>query len=114
MNSAHGKKLSAREIMKDTGLTQTIDEYGRVLIPKVLRRELRIKEGCEFDIFVDGDSVIFKKTEPLTWESIPGDGFNHGWRCPRCKSQIWLPLGEKPEDHGVLFCSGCGKKIRSE
>lgn len=47
--------------MKSTGIVRRIDDLGRVIIPKELRRTLHIKEGDPLEIFVDGDYVCFKK-----------------------------------------------------
>lgn len=48
--------------MKATGIIRRIDDLGRVVIPKEIRRTLRIREGDPFEIFTDDTgSVIFKK-----------------------------------------------------
>ena len=48
--------------MKATGIIRRIDDLGRVVIPKEIRRTLRIKEGEPLEIFTDDNgSVIFKK-----------------------------------------------------
>lgn len=39
--------------MKATGIVRRIDDLGRVVIPKEIRREMRIKEGDPLEIFVD-------------------------------------------------------------
>lgn len=52
--------------MKATGIVRKIDELGRVVIPKEIRRTLRIKEGDPLEIFTNRDGeVIFKKYSPL-------------------------------------------------
>ena len=52
--------------MKATGIVRRIDELGRVVIPKEIRRTLRIKEGDPLEIFTDRDGeVIFKKYSPI-------------------------------------------------
>lgn len=48
--------------MKATGIVRRIDDLGRVVIPKEIRRTLRIKEGDPLEIFTNHDGeVIFKK-----------------------------------------------------
>ena len=47
--------------MKSTGIVRRIDELGRVVIPKELRRTLHIKEGDPLELFTEGDYVCFKK-----------------------------------------------------
>ena len=48
--------------MKATGVVRRIDDLGRIVIPKELRRTMRIKEGESVEIFIDGnDQIILKK-----------------------------------------------------
>ena len=54
--------------MKTTGVIRRIDDLGRIVIPKELRKSLRIKNGDSLEIFVDNDDIIFKKYSPM--ESI--------------------------------------------
>ena len=53
--------------MKATGIVRRIDDLGRVVIPKEIRRTLRIKEGDPLEIFTDRQGeVIFKKYSPIS------------------------------------------------
>ena len=47
--------------MKATGIVRRIDELGRVVIPKEIRRTLRIKEGDPLEIFTERDELMLKK-----------------------------------------------------
>lgn len=47
--------------MKATGIIRRIDDLGRVVIPKEIRKNLRIKEGDNLEIFVVNEDVILKK-----------------------------------------------------
>lgn len=47
--------------MKTTGIIRRIDELGRIVIPKEIRRSLRIKEGENIEILIDNDNIILKK-----------------------------------------------------
>lgn len=52
--------------MKATGIVRRIDDLGRVVIPKEIRRTFRIKEGDSLEIYTDNDGeVIFKKYSPM-------------------------------------------------
>ena len=52
--------------MKATGIVRRIDELGRVVIPKEIRRTQRIRRGDPLEIFTTGDGeVIFKKYSPM-------------------------------------------------
>ena len=49
-----------------TGIVRRIDDLGRVVIPKEIRRTMRIKEGDPLEIFTTRDGeVIFKKYQPF-------------------------------------------------
>lgn len=54
-------KESIGEYMKTTGVIRRIDELGRIVIPKEIRKSLRIKNGESLEVFLDGDSIILKK-----------------------------------------------------
>lgn len=47
--------------MKATGFVRKVDDLGRVVIPKEIRKDLRILEGSSLEIFIDDDTVCFKK-----------------------------------------------------
>ena len=48
--------------MKATGIVRRIDDLGRIVIPKEIRRSFRIKEGDPLEIYTDAvGEVIFKK-----------------------------------------------------
>ena len=47
--------------MKATGIIRRIDELGRVVIPKEIRKMMKIKEGEALEIFTDNNKVIFQK-----------------------------------------------------
>lgn len=52
--------------MKATGIVRRIDELGRVVIPKEIRRTMRIREGDPLEIYTDREGeVIFKKYSPM-------------------------------------------------
>ena len=51
-------------MLKSTGIVKKIDELGRIVIPKELRRAFAIEEGDSLEIFVDGERVILRKYQP--------------------------------------------------
>ena len=59
--------------MKATGIIRRIDDLGRIVIPREIRRTLHIKEGDPFEIFLDDEGVIFKKYQPLSYYEKEAD-----------------------------------------
>ena len=47
--------------MKSTGIVRKVDELGRIVIPRELRRTLEINEKDPVEIFVDGEEIILRK-----------------------------------------------------
>ena len=56
--------------MKATGIVRRIDELGRVVIPKEIRKTLRLSSGDPLEIFTEKDELLFKKYSPI--KSIDG------------------------------------------
>lgn len=59
--------------MKATGIVRRIDDLGRIIIPKEIRRRCHIKEGDPLEIFVSEDSeVILKLYQPIKepWRTL--------------------------------------------
>jgi len=52
--------------VKATGIVRRIDDLGRVVIPKEIRRTMRIREGDPLEIYTNSNEVIFKKYSPLS------------------------------------------------
>ncbi len=61
--------------MKATGIVRRIDDLGRVVIPKEIRRTMRIREGDPLEIYISSnEEVIFKKYSPVKeLSSFAGD-----------------------------------------
>ena len=51
--------------MKATGIVRRIDDLGRVVIPREIRRSLKIREGYPLEIFLEDNCVCFKKYSAL-------------------------------------------------
>ena len=52
--------------MQETGIVRRIDELGRVVIPKEMRKTLRIKEGDPLEIYTDKENLVFRKYSPIS------------------------------------------------
>ncbi len=50
--------------MKSTGIVRRVDDLGRVVLPKEIRRILGINEDTSMEIYVDEDKIILKKYNP--------------------------------------------------
>ena len=87
--------------MKATGIVRRIDDLGRVVIPKEIRRTLRIKEGTPLEIFTDREGeIILKKYSPIgelsifakeyTESSFSDDRFDFLYRGSRSnRGNLW-------------------------
>lgn len=53
--------------MKETGVVRRLDELGRVVIPKEIRKRLKIDNSDLVDIFTEEDKIILKKYHPLNY-----------------------------------------------
>ena len=57
--------------MKATGIVRRIDDLGRVVIPKEIRRTMRIREGDPLEIFTDTDGEVVFKNIPRWEKCLP-------------------------------------------
>ena len=55
--------------MKATGIIRRVDDLGRIVIPKEIRRSMGIKEGEAMEIFLEDNKVCFEKYDRMTTES---------------------------------------------
>ncbi|WP_078593250.1 stage V sporulation protein T [Evansella clarkii] len=94
--------------MKATGIVRRIDDLGRVVIPKEIRRTLRIREGDPLEIFVDRDGeVILKKYSPISelgdfakeYAEALYDSLNHTVLIADRDTYIAVAGGSKKEYH---------------
>lgn len=74
---------------KNTGITRHVDELGRIVIPKEIRKTFKIKEGDLLEIFTDKDGEIILK---------------------KCKEIVCVQCGQllSKSDN---YCNNCGKKV---
>ena len=96
-------------IMKATGIVRRIDDLGRVVIPKEIRRTLRIKEGDPLEIYTNSEGeVIFKK-----YSAIGEMTENAGHIADIMNKLAGCPVVIFDRDH-VVATSGVSKKEFSE
>lgn len=91
--------------MKATGIVRRIDDLGRVVIPKEIRRTMRIREGDPLEIYTSNDGeVIFKKYSPI------GEMSEHAAQVADIMHRLaGCPVAIFDRDH-VVFCIGCSKE----
>ena len=78
--------------MKSTGMVRAVDKMGRVVIPKEIRRQLKVENDVDsFEIYMDNDKVILKKYQPT---------------CIFCDS-----LADSVEFGGYNVCKDCIEKL---
>ena len=51
--------------MKETGVSRRIDELGRIVIPKEIRKNLKIREGDQLEFYVEKEYVVLRKKSSL-------------------------------------------------
>lgn len=91
--------------MKATGIVRRIDDLGRVVIPKEIRRTMRIKEGAPLEIFTNNEGeVIFKKYSPIGELSESADIYTE-ILSKQIKSTVFLTDKEY-----IISVSGSHKK----
>ncbi len=91
--------------MKATGIVRRIDDLGRIVIPKEIRRSFRIREGDPLEIFTDAEGeVIFKKYSPI------GELSNFASQYAEVlHKSCGLPVAIMDNDH-VIAASGISKR----
>lgn len=81
--------------MHSTGIIRTLDNMGRIVIPREIRRQLDMADGVDgFEIFMDDDNIVLKKHKPA---------------CVFCNSEE-----NCVEFVGKTVCKNCIEKLNSE
>ena len=78
--------------MKSTGIVRNVDELGRIVIPKEMRKKMDIANSDPVEIYVEGDKIILTKYHPS---------------CNFCGSE-----GSVIEFKGKKICHSCLDEIR--
>ena len=91
--------------MKATGIVRRIDDLGRVVIPKEIRRTMRIREGSPLEIYTDREcEVIFKKYSPV------GELSSFAYQYVETLNKVCqISVGVTDRDT-VIACAGVSKK----
>ena len=79
--------------MKATGVVRCIDELGRIVVPKEIRRKLDINDDDQIEIFVENEKIILQKFVPC---------------CMFCGNAETKALF-----HGKKICEGCLAELKS-
>ena len=77
--------------MLSTGITRPVDELGRVVLPKELRKSIGINIKDPLEIFVDGNMILLKKYEPgccLCGDMTDTINFKGKKVCLACKNEL--------------------------
>ncbi len=91
--------------MKATGIVRRIDDLGRIVVPKEIRRTLRIREGDPLEIFTDREGkIILKKYSPI------GELSQFAGEYAESLSQTTGHLVLVTDCDHVVAASGSGKK----
>ena len=96
--------------MKATGIVRRIDDLGRIVIPKEIRKTLKVKEGMPLEIFTDQDGVIVLK------KYLPFSEFaNIAWEYAECMVQQAGVIAIITDREKVIAASGgAGKALIGE
>ena len=86
--------------MKNTGIVRRVDELGRIVLPKEMRKTMGIKEGDPMEIYVEGDSIILKKYQNECKCKVCGQTLGNGNRL------VTL--------NGVTLCTTCIMQFTDE
>ena len=91
--------------MKATGIVRRIDDLGRVVVPKEIRRTLRLREGEPMEIFTGKDGeIILKKYSPV------GELENHARELAESIAQISGFLTCVADTDQIIAASGHGQR----
>jgi transcriptional pleiotropic regulator of transition state genes len=77
--------------MKATGIVRQLDDLGRLVIPKELRRTLGIESGNPVEIYTEGETIILKKYAPACiFCGEANDVINYKGKniCKKCLNEI--------------------------
>lgn len=108
--------------MKATGIVRRIDDLGRVVIPKEIRRTLRIREGDPLEIFTDREGeIILKKYSPIgelgTLAKLYAESLAQTLGCTVCitdTDQVVAASGVGKGTSGSVHRQGTGPPVKRQ
>ncbi len=77
--------------MKSTGIIRCIDELGRIVVPKEIRRKMDLANGDPVEIYIDGNKIILEKYQSSCIFCGGNDGiteFNDKMICKACLESL--------------------------
>lgn len=99
--------------MKMTGIIRRIDDLGRIVIPKEIRRLVFGKAdaiGEPMEIFIDGGNVVLRRYEEI--QTCKWIKYDYRTICPKEHDDADDPYWRIPENMANLkYCPYCGKEI---
>lgn len=97
--------------MKCTGIVRRIDDLGRVVIPKEIRRTMKIKEGDPLEIFVGNGGVVLKKYREdiaSVWHDVCAEYIEQAQQHPEMQDVRYMYSA------GVTTCIGFAPNARGK
>ena len=76
------------QMEKSTGIVRNVDDLGRIVLPKEIRKKLNIKEGTPMEVFTNGQKIILQKYKAIM--------------CTHCGQVLY---------ENDKYCNNCGKKV---
>ena len=98
--------------MKITGIIRRVDDLGRIVIPKEIRRLVFGKtdaSGESMEIFIDGENIVLRRYEEI--QTCKWIKYDYRTICPK-EHDANNPYWRIPEDMDkIKYCPYCGKEI---
>ncbi len=80
-------------MLKSTGIVRMVDQLGRIVVPKEVRRKLEIAIGQDMEIYVEGERILLKKYIPSCMFCGSVEGVSHYKEkqiCGQCVDEMIL------------------------
>lgn len=100
--------------MLETGMVRRIDDLGRIVIPKEMRKTLHLKEGDPIEIFTDREQLILKKYSPITSIKTYAETVAEGLTETMDKACVVTDTDSIIYVSGIKFKNVLGEKISSD
>ena len=99
--------------MKITGIIRRVDDLGRIVIPKEIRRQVFGKTdttGEPMEIFIDGENIVLRRYEKI--QTCKWIKYDYRTICPKEHDDVDDPYWRIPENMANLkYCPYCDKEI---